>query len=404
MGMGKCCYYSELFVPSSQRSMPIIPALAIVFSLLTITTLGFYGVGLWFTLRFFHRNRPRGNSNGLPVSILIPVRGIDEGAVENWTSFCQQHYPTYEVLFGVMDPTDPAVPLLQKITEQFPDRSRLLTDLPPRGINHQISNLSYLVEAARYDTVIFADSDIRVTASYLERVTEPLCDPRIGLVTCAYVDHHPRYPGAALAALGRSLDFIPSVLIARAMDGGLKFALGPTIVLRRSVLTQFGGLEPVLNRIGSDFHLGRLTVQAGYGVELSTYLLNNDCGEETPSQVFQRELRWSRTIRWNRGAQYYGLVFTHGMVYAPLLILITGFQPWAIGLGIAIVILRLLQSYLILSALNLPGLKPWLWLIPLRDWMTFAVWIRGSYGRQIFWRGRWLQVSGQGLLQEKKLD
>jgi ceramide glucosyltransferase len=381
----------------------VLTALGILLAALTVTTLIFQGLGLWVTQQFFGRSASRSPSRDFcpKVSILIPVRGMDEGALANWTSFCQQDYPEYEVLFGVMDPQDPAVPVLQQVVAQFPDRAKLLTDLPPRGINHQISNLSYLVEASHHEVVIFADSDIRVTPEYLQWVTQPLKADRIGLVTCAYVDHRPQYLGAALAALGRSLDFIPSVLIARALDGGLKFALGPTIVLKRSVLMGFGGLEPVLNRIGSDYHLGRLTVEAGYGVELSTYLLNNDCGEETPDQVFQRELRWCRTIRWNRGSEYYGLLFTHGTVYSLLLLVVSGFQPWAIGLWAAAWGLRLLQGFLLLSTLNLPHLKKWLWILPLRDAMTFWIWVRGAYGREIFWRGRWLAVSGQGILQEK---
>lgn len=400
--------------------MIVLTALGVLLVVLTVTTLIFQGLGLWVTQQFFGGLgfNPR-QSRSVPtdfhpkVSILIPVRGVDEGAFANWTSFCQQDYPEYEVLFGVMDPQDPAVSVLQQVIAQFPDRAKLFTDLPPRGINHQISNLSYLVEASHHEVVIFADSDIRVTPDYLQWVTQPLKNDRIGLVTCAYVDHRPRYLGAALAALGRSLDFIPSVLIARSLDGGLKFALGPTIVFKRSVLMAFGGLEPVLNRIGSDFHMGRLTVEAGYGVELATYLLDNDCGEETPEQVFQRELRWSRTIRWNRGSQYYGLLFTHGTVYSLLLLLLSnimsqimgevmnGFQTWAVALWGVSWGFRVLQGFLLLSALNLPHLKKWLWILPLRDAMTFWVWLRGAYGRTIFWRGRWLAVSGQGILQEK---
>ncbi|MFZ9739194.1 MAG: glycosyltransferase [Prochlorotrichaceae cyanobacterium] len=379
----------------------VLTPLAIVLTVLTVTTLIFQGLGLWVTQKFFGRSSAPQSENLPKVSILIPVRGVDEGALANWTSFCQQNYPDYEVLFGVMDPQDPAVPVLEQVVAQFPDRAQLLTNLPPRGINHQISNLSYLVEASHHEVVIFADSDIRVTPEYLQRVTQPLKDDRIGLVTCAYVDHRPQYLGAALAALGRSLDFIPSVLIARTLDGGLKFALGPTIVLKRSVLMAFGGLDPVLNRIGSDFHLGRLTREAGYGVELATYLLNNDCGEETPQQVFQRELRWSRTIRWNRGSEYYGLVFTHGTVYSLLLLLVSGLHPWAIGVWAVAWSLRIFQGFVLLSILQLPQLKRWLWILPLRDLMTFWVWLRGSYGREIFWRGRWLKVSGKGMLQEK---
>ena len=374
--------------------------LEILLLLLTCAAWGFYGACGWFSLQFFSRHRSQPSFDPQPVSILIPVRGVDQGALANWDSFCNQDYGTYEVLFGVMDAADPAVPILQGLTEKYPDRVRLLTNLPARGINHQISNLSYLVEAAQYEQVIFADSDIRVTPDYLQWVTAPLADPAVGVVTCGYVDHQPSRVGAAMASLGRGIDFIPSVLIARALDGGLKFALGPTIATRRSVLADFGGLAMVFNRIGSDFHIGQLAVGAGYRVELSPYVLENDCGQEPLQEVFQRELRWCRTIRWNRGAQYYGILFTHGTVYSVLLLLLSGFQPWAwavVGLTLG---LRWLQGAITVQLLRSPGLLPWLWLLPFRDLMTFVIWLMGSQGQNIFWRGRWLRVGDKGALQE----
>ena len=97
-----------------------------------------------------------------PVSILVPVCGLDAGAWENWTSLCEQTYADYEVLFGVVNPLDPAVPVLYELVQKYPDRVRVFTGLAPRGVNHKDSTLSYLVEEMRHEVIIFADSDIRV--------------------------------------------------------------------------------------------------------------------------------------------------------------------------------------------------------------------------------------------------
>lgn len=368
---------------------------------LAITASCFYLACIIVTLMFWWRRQNHPLAQPLPVSILIPVRGVDEGALANWQSFCTQDYPCFEVLFGVMDAADPAVPILQELVAQFPEKTALLVDLPPRGINHQISNLSYLVEAAQYEQVIFADSDIRVTATYLQEVTLPLADPKIGVVTCGYLDQSPEFLGAAIAALGRGIDFLPSILVARTLDRGLKFALGPTIATRKSVLQAIGGLSMVMNRIGSDFHIGRLAAEAGYRVELSTYILDNDCGRETIQQVFQRELRWARTIRINRGVQYYGLIFSYGTIYAALILLLAPFQAWEAPLFAGVYSIRLIQAIISIQALRSPQLLRWLWVIPLRDVLSFVIWVRGGYGQRIFWRGRWLNVGQSGILREK---
>ncbi len=334
-----------------------------------------------------------------PVSILIPVRGLDPGALANWRSFCQQIYGEYEVLFGVMDSTDPAIPILKTLRAQFPERVRLLTDLTPRGINYQISNLTYLYEAARHKTIILADSDIRVGPNYLKTVTAPLQMEGVGLVTCPYVERRPRYAGAAIHALNRCTEFIPSLLIARLLDGGLRCALGPTIVTRKSVMDSFGGLNYVLNRIGSDFHIGKMTANSGYRVELCGYVLDNE-GDEYLSQVFKRELRWARTIRINRGGEYYGMVFTFGTVYALLLMLLSGFAYWSIAVFFATWGMRLLQAAIAIVQLERPGLFRWIWLLPFRDAMSFVIWVGGSFGSRVYWRGRWLKIGQEGLLKE----
>ena len=334
-----------------------------------------------------------------PVSVLIPVRGVDPGALANWRSFCQQDFGEFEVLFGVMDSSDPAIPILQSLKTEFPERVRVLTNLSPRGINYQISNLSYLYEAAIHETIVLADSDIRVGPNYLKTVTAPLQKEGVGLVTCPYVERHPRYIGAAIHALNRCTEFIPSLLIARLLDGGLHCALGPTIVTQKSIMDSFGGLNYVLNRIGSDFHIGKMTAKLGYKVELCGYVLDNE-GDEQLGQVFKRELRWARTIRINRGREYYGMVFTFGTVYALLLVIVSGFAGWSIAVFICTWGIRLVQAGIATKQLERVGLIRWFWLLPFRDVMSFAIWVGGSFGHRVYWRGRWLQIGEEGLLRE----
>ncbi|MGK7912011.1 MAG: glycosyltransferase [Synechococcus sp.] len=374
-----------------------------------VAAIAFYCVCIASMLTFKPHRSESGNSaptaasqpanDGIPVSILIPVRGVDPGALHNWRSFCQQHYGRYEILFGVMEANDPAIPILRQLHDDYPNRVRVLSDLKPRGINFQISNLTYLYEAAHYDTIVLADSDIRVGPDYLSTVIAPLHDERVGLVTCPYVEKHPRYVGAAIHALNRCTEFIPSLLIARWMDGGLNCALGPTIATRKSVMASFGGLNYVLNRIGSDFHIGKMTAKSGFEVQLSGYVLDNE-GDEQLGQVFRRELRWARTIRINRGAEYYGMGVTFGTVYALLLLLMSGVATWAIVVFALTWIVRIVQALVAMVRLNRLGLLRWLWLLPLRDAMSFVIWVGGAFGQRVYWRGRWLKIGEAGLLEE----
>lgn len=359
----------------------------------------FYLTCAAFTYQFFTPpTNAKTASLDAPVSILVPVCGLDAGAWANWSSFCLQNYPNYEVLFGVTDPHDPAIPMLKQVVATYADRARFFAGLKPRGINYKDSNLSYLLEAAHHEVIIFADSDIRVDADYIRTVTAPLADETVGLVTCAFIGYQPRSLGAAIASSGRCFDFIPSLLITRVLDHGLRCAVGATIATRKATLASFGGLH--FNRIGSDYNLGKRAAQAGYRIELSRYVLESDTGYETVAQVFQRELRWARTIRFNRGAQYYSMVFCYGTVYCLPLLLVSGFANWAIALSLATLIIRYLQVLTAILSLNSPGLFRWLWTLPLRDALNFFVWLMGAFGQGVYWRGRQLRVEGDGLISQ----
>ena len=384
-------------------------ALQVILLLLIGTSLVFYLWGAFACSRFFTASR-QGNSTPAsrqddstshqPVSVLIPVCGVDENAVKNWDSFCQQDYEQYEVVFGVMNPKDPAVPILSALVTKYPGRAKLIFCLEVRGINHQISNLIHLVENAQHEVIIFTNSDMYVTPGYLQAVTVPLVDPAIGVVTCAYLGHDPKSPVAALASLGRCVEFIPSVLVATGFEGGLHFALGATIATRKSVLDQIGGLQSVVNRIGSDYHIGDMIAAAGHRVELSPYILETDSGRESLLNLLQRELRWMRTSRWNRGLLYYSMACIYGSVYCVPLLLLSGFQSWAIIVCCVTIAVRVTQALVAIYSMGCPQLARWLWLLPVRDFLSFSFWVAGGFGQTIYWRGRRLQIGVGGVLTD----
>ncbi|MEB3292080.1 MAG: glycosyltransferase [Synechococcales bacterium] len=365
---------------------------------LILSAQAFYLACIWQTLRFFRQPQPRSAMMPSDVSILVPICGLDEGAWENWTSLCHQQCDRYEILFGVVDPCDPAVPILQKLHSTYPDRVRLFTGLTPRGVNHKDSTLSYLVEAAQYDWLILADSDIRVEPDYIQTVISPLLNGDIGMITCAFIARNPDYWGSAIASLGRCCDFIPSALIARAMDGGLRFAIGMTMALHRVTLEAAGGLH--LNRIGSDYNLGKRVAAAGYQVELSRLIMESDTGRESLSQVYQRELRWSRTIRFNRGAIYYTMVFCYGLFFALSLLLVNKFNSLSAIVFVLTISMRYVQAGIAIWYMSAFRLVKWLWLLPFRDILSFWIWLMGCFGNQVFWRGRRLRIKGDGLIRE----
>ncbi|MBR8835723.1 MAG: glycosyltransferase [Stigonema ocellatum SAG 48.90 = DSM 106950] len=380
----------------------MINALQFILLILIAGSVVYYSWCAIATAEFFKNSKQELGASVEPVSVLIPVCGVDDDSRRNWESFCQQDYENYEVLFGVMNPKDPAVPILEQVVAKYPHRARLIFCLEVRGLNHQVSNFMHLLEAAQHQLVIFTDSDIYVQPHYLRTVTAPLVDPSIGLVTCGYVAHAPEFLVPAIASLGRCTENIPSVLLARSLSGGnLWFAFGATMATHKSILAQAGGLKSIVNRIGSDYHIGNMVINAGYRIELSPYLTETDGGRQTLRQLFLRELRWARTIRYVEGPLYYGNIFTYGTVYCIPLLLLSGAHPWAVIISSATLIIRIIQALVAIYTMNCPKLAPWLWALPLRDVLSFIIFIGGAFGKTVYWRGRHLQVGVGGTLTEQ---
>jgi ceramide glucosyltransferase len=373
----------------------------------------FYLACIWATLDFFKPwRRPQKPSQdplnatasiAVSVSVMVPICGLDDRARRNWASFCQQQdCGNYEILFGIADPNDPAIPLLQALQAEYPDRVRLFIDLPPKGANYKDSTLSYLLDACQYEWLIFADSDIWVHPHYIRDVMTPLIHGRADLITCAFIARNPHQLGGAIASLNRCCDFIPSALISRILDGGLRFAIGMTIALHRETLIQAGGLH--MNRIGSDYNLGKRVAQTGAKVELLPEVLESNTDGETLWQVYRRELRWSRTIRFNRGIIYYTISLCFGSVYALILCGLSWqyheIPLWIPIASLSLIGLRYIQAAIACWSMGAMPLIRWFPWIPLRDILSFLVWLMGCWGNRVIWRQRVLRIEQDGLICE----
>jgi len=360
----------------------------------TFCSLAFYLLSTIALASFLRdlRKRKNGTPSGSefpPVSILKPLRGVDPEIYESFRSHCQQKYPEFELIFGVSDRADPACDLVRKLQAQYPRLPiKLVVCEKALGANIKVSNLAQMLPEARHEILLVNDSDIRVEPDYLQQVVAPLADAKVGLVTCLYRGVAAPTLGSRLEALGISTDFIPGVLSARLLEGGLHFGLGSTLAFRRQDLISLGGFEAFLDYLGDDYELGRRIAASGKRVELAGAAVATFLPAYTMKQFFLHQLRWSRTIRDARRGGYFGLVFTFGLPWALVAVIASGGAAWAsalfaitlcirlvVGISAAVTILRDRQSFR-----NT-------FLLPLRDLIAPILWAAGLVGNRIHWRG-----------------
>ena len=353
------------------------------------TPLAYYIAGTLAALRFFTRERAREFASYAPaVSLLKPVRGVDFGSYENFASFCTQEYAEYEILFGVVDDTDPAVPLIQRLMTDFPQRRiRLFIGAERIGANRKVNMLARLAREAQHEILVLTDGDIRVARNYLREVVAPFADRRVGAVTSFYCGIAEKNLGAEMEAIGAASDFFAGVLMANWIEG-ITFALGASIVTTKEWVAKIGGFAAIANMLADDYELGHRIAKAGGTIVLSREAVWTMYPAQTARGFWQHQVRWARTVRLCRPLSFAGLIFTHGLPWALLAALIAP-APW-IGAAYlaAYLVLRLTMAWTVgVWGVGDDVVRRKLWLVPLRDALYFVVWLASFASNRIHWSG-----------------
>jgi ceramide glucosyltransferase len=385
----------------------ILNFLIVIFSILSIGSIFYYLYSLYATVVFFKQKQEIDPDFSPPLTILKPLCGLDWESYTALTSFCQQDYPLYQIIFSVQDSQDPSIGIIQKIQQDFPDLDIELvirdreTALGDRvlGINPKINNLANGATKAKYPILVLSDSDIQVEKDYLKTIIQPFADPLVGVVTCLYNSLTEGWL-AGFEALDITSQFCPKVLTARQLQG-VKFAFGSTIAIRQETLDKIGGLVTVADYLADDYQLGYLPSQNGYKVILSPYLVEHRLGNVTLKEFIDRQIRWFKCIKVERFWGYVGLIFTYGIINSFVLLLLTQRSLFGWSVFGLVWNVRFLTAYLItIKYLKDSTAKEFFLLIPLRDLVSFGIWCYSFSGDKVIWRGETYQLLPNGKLSQ----
>jgi len=330
----------------------------------------------------------------MAISILKPLAGVDDGLEENLRSFFEQDYQEFEILFAVRKQDDPAIAVAERLRNRYPRiPSRLIVTGEPPYANAKVYSLDLMLEAARHDLLVMADSDIRVTRDMLATIAAEFQDPRLGLATCPYRAVPGRSFWNILEAIGLNTEFIGGVLVARMLDG-MKFALGPTIAARRATLAGIGGFDAVKEFLAEDFVMGKLAAERGDGVILSSYVIEHRIGAQSLAANLKHRLRWNRSTRRSRPAGYVGQLFTNPL---PLALMLWIARPAWWPVAAVTLLLRAAAGWATARHVLEDSLTGRLFfLVPVQDLLSFAMWVGGFFGNTILWRGRKYYLRADG--------
>jgi ceramide glucosyltransferase len=395
----------------------MIAILAGVTAVLAVIGLAQALTASWFVASFA-RKRHTPAFPRPPVTVLKPLHGDEPLQEEALTTLCRQDYPDFQIVFGVQDAADPAIPGVRRLQARFPDLdTTLVIDPTQHGRNRKVGSLINMIRKARHEILVIADADIHVRPDYLDSLVRALQQPGVGLVTTLYAGLPGNAPGPSLPAkLGATQithSFLPGVVLARAL--GRQDCLGATMCLRRHDLERIGGLAALVDHLADDNVLGRRIAALGLTVAMADTITLTTVPEASLAALFRHELRWARTVRTLEPAGFAASALQYPLAWALLTILLAGGALWSIGFFFIAWVLRAVAAFRVDGALtplwtkNRPPGQPGhaadnsddiaalafscpVWLLPVRDILSVAVMLASYGGRQVDWRGHGLHA------------
>jgi ceramide glucosyltransferase len=336
------------------------------------------------------------------VTILKPLhQGEPDLACNLETFFTQQYDGAVQIVFGVHDEADPAVAVVRALQAQYPHSdTAIVADTALYGANAKVSNLINMLPAARHDTLVLSDSDIAVGSRWLSQVTAALARPGVGIVTCLYTGE-PAKEGhklwSSLSAMSTSYTFLPNAVLGTSL-GLASPCFGSTIALSREMLDEVGGFAAFADHLADDYEMGRAVRSKGYTMAIPAMGVGHTAAENSAADLLNHELRWTRTIRTVNPAGHLGSFITHGFAFALMSAVLLDFNTVSLA-----VVMATLGARLMLKA-RIDGLfgtyaGPY-WLVPLRDLLSFAVFVASLFGETVHWRGTHFAVEPSGAMSQ----
>ncbi|WP_287091326.1 bacteriohopanetetrol glucosamine biosynthesis glycosyltransferase HpnI, partial [Methylobacterium sp.] len=260
------------------------------------------------------------------VTVLKPLCGLEPNLYANLETVLRQDYAgPVQILFGVQRTTDPAIGVVERLQQAYPDaRIDLVIDSRQHGSNRKVSNLINMAEAIAHDVVVLADSDMVVGPDYLERLVAELSQDGVTGVTCLY-HGVPAYRGLydQLSTLAIDTQFLPNVVMGLSL-GLAKPCFGSTVAFTRASLEAVGGFRTFRNDLADDYAIGAALRGLGGRVAIPSFTIGHTSVDTDLAGLWRHELRWNRTIRTVDPAGYAGSIVTHAFPLALLGALLPG--------------------------------------------------------------------------------
>ena len=363
---------------------------------------GIFLLGIALAWRQHSKKAPP--ARALPVTILKPLAGFDDGLEDNLRSFfALQHAAPFELVFSIdaSERTGDAAALAQRLIAEHPAVSaRFVLSARDAGDNPKIANLLAGAAVARHDLVLVSDANVRVAPDYLTRLTSHYSDD-VGVVCSCIVGKGAESFGAAVDGLGLNTFYTRGMFLS--MLGGEPAVPGKGMLFSTRAAERFGGLRSLLRYFAEDYLFGKRMMGLGLRIVATEEGLVQHMGRSSVLDYMRRQIRWSQIRRLYGGAAYAFELLTMNAL-APAVLggvaaaWLFGFS--AVSFAAAWLAFELLCDLALTLKVggDVSARFPLYWLA--REALALPIWIATYASRHIVWRGKRLPFDREGCVTE----
>ena len=366
--------------------------LFLIFAGITIVGLIGYGLQIFAVRSHLYRSPLNlGEGNSLPqtfppISILKPLKGLDDNLFDNLASFCTQDYPEYEIIFSLQDHNDPAYKVAKKIKDRYPEKDiSIIVERCDTGLNPKVNNLIPAYRASKYEYVLISDSNVMVDKDYLKEIVKPMEDPDVGLVTNIIKGVGGNSIGSIFENLHLNSFIIGSVCL---LDRFLKMpcVIGKSILIRKSDLEAIGGFMAVKDVLAEDYIIGKRIHKMGKRIVLSNHAIRNVNVYWGIKKFLNRHTRWGK-LRWRLGGIRYISELIGNPVFMSCLPILFETSRITVFFALFVYLIKVMGDLYLGKILNSDS-SPMVYLLsPVKDLIIGLIWLIPLLSNTVVWRG-----------------
>lgn len=336
------------------------------------------------------------------VTILKPVKGIDDEMEKNLESFFKLDYPDFEILFGVDSKKDEVTGLITKVMKRFPNVDAKIIETGHRGDqNPKVYKLSFMEKFSRGSLFWISDSNIRVENNTLKSLAEEY------ILNGTHLIFSPiRATGSRTFGSLIENSYMNHYLSGNVLGAWVLFrkevVVGKSMLIEKKALRSFGGFSYFKDYLAEDQILGETFRNSGYLISTNNTWVTNFNSSSTTKSFYSRMSRWAK-LRFNiHRSIYFGEILTNTTALGILSVGILEERALLILPPVFFlrVILELITSIRINRADTLK-LSNFLLLpaaIIIKDLVLALVYFSPFFSNQVNWRGEKMKIGKRTLL------